>query len=562
MINLDQPLDLTRFVVVDIESTGGTNGQHAIIEVGMVVLEGGLIVARYSSLVNPHDVIPEFISAMTGITNEMVADAPEEDEVIAAIADELNHPHAVFVAHNVGFDWSFISKAIHNSGRLVPELVRLCTCKLSRRLFTELKRHDLSSVAVHCGIDIVGRHRALGDAEATVEALKEMLRVAQSDHAAQTLGELVALQYAPRIRSRRETVAAEALVDYLTNVPEEPGVYYFYTAKKKLLYVGKALNLAKRVRSYFHDAPLHGRSVSKMVRYIKHIEWTPTGTELGALLLESQEIKEKQPSHNVMGKDYIAPWFITLSNDAFPRIDVADNVSDPSLDYYGPFRSQLIAIRVCEMIRAATGLRRCNGVLEPNSSFRPCFDYHVEKCPGPCAELESASAYRERVELARAYLGSGMQSVMHSLHARMEQAANDHAFELAALYRDGIREVERMHVYGASMPLSVRDLNVVIVVAPIWSQTSVDIFALRSGRLRMQATVGVESTLDSVAERLFTVYSQEVSTTLSMMELDQLRIITSWLHQHKERTSRFVVRDSSASAIATDLHHAIHGIVQ
>jgi DNA polymerase-3 subunit epsilon len=558
MTNLDLSLEQVRFVVVDVESTGGTKGEHKLIEVGMAVIEQGAVVRRYSSLVNPHENIPDFISTMTGITDAMVAEAPEEDEALRGIEEELQHEHAVFVGHNVGFDWGFVSKAIARHGGIVPDLVRLCTCKLSRRIHQDLARHDLASVATFCNVEISGRHRALGDAEATAEVLLSMMDTSRDVHEAQTLGDLVALQYAPRTTSRRETKAREELAPYLKELPDEPGVYYFYTTKRKLLYVGKARSLMRRVRTYFHDAPLHGRSVSRMIRYVKHIEWTPTGTELGAMLLESREIKTRKPSFNVMQREYLTPWFITFSTDAFPRIDVSGHVHSDAMDYYGPFRSRLVAERLRDMIRRAYQLRSCEGALVPRADYKPCFEFHLGRCPAPCAELESAADYQSRAHEATRHLGRSESGAIGLLRERMEAAAEALDFEQAALYRDGIREIERMMVHGGDTPLTVQDLDVVVVVPTVDGLRTVEVFALQAGRLRLQQTIGNRAPLEPLAQRLEEVYAAErPSRTFTELELDELRIITSWLHQHRHRGARFVVNASNAAQLETQLQRTI-----
>jgi len=257
--NLDLPLSDVRFVVVDVESTGGTTGEHRLIEIAMVVMEGGEVVQTHESLVDPHEDIPPFIQRMTGITNAMVKGAPEEEEAVAPVIEALRDPRSVFVAHNVGFDWGFIRGAMLRSSGIVMETTQLCTCKLSRRLHTDLLKHDLASVAEYCDVNIAGRHRAMGDTEATATVLRQLVARAIEDHGAETLGDLVALQYVPRTTSKRDTKKKSELAPYLEQLPDEPGVYYFLSSKRNVLYVGKAKSLAKRVRTYFHDAPLHGR---------------------------------------------------------------------------------------------------------------------------------------------------------------------------------------------------------------------------------------------------------------------------------------------------------------
>lgn len=556
MINIQQHVADCRFVVVDVESSGGTTGEHKIIEVGMVVLERGKVVRTYSSLVNPNESIPAFITAMTGITDQMVANAPDEDEALEAVREELNHERAVFVGHNVGFDWGCVSKALVRCGYEVPDVVRLCTCKLARRLLPDIKRHDLATVAEHCNVSITDRHRALGDAEATAQILMALISANDDANEPMTLATVMQLQYVPRAVAK--IPVGSALAQLLEDLPNEPGVYYFYSARKKLLYVGKARNLAHRVRSYFSESPLHGRSVSKMVRYIKTVEWATTGSELAALLLESKEIKEKQPSYNVASREYIAPWFITFSADPFPRIEVVDEVENESAEYYGPFRSKLIATRLCDMVCRTTKLRTCNGVLKPSVSYRPCFDYHVGRCAAPCATMESHEDYTRRVEQARAYLGRMSNGALEDFREAMQMSADKYDYEQAALYRDGIREIERMLVHTDVMPLALHELNVIVVMAAIHSAFLAEVYGLRGGKLCLQLTIRTTANLKALAQRIRNRYDESnVSGRFSSQELDDLRIITSWIHQHKHVGGSFVVNGQSTQQLEEQLSRAI-----
>lgn len=542
MTNLDLPISDVRFVVVDVESTGGTSGEHKLIEVAMVVLEDGDVVATHQSLIDPHEPIPEFIQRMTGITDEMVRGAAHEEEALLPLFHELLHPNSVFVAHNVGFDWGFIQKALVRYGGLVPDITRLCTCKLSRRLHAGLARHDLASVAEYCGVVIEGRHRAMGDTDATAQALVQMIEIARTDHDAQTLGDLVALQYAPRAQPRRETKKRVELDHYLKDLPDEPGVYYFLSSKRNLLYVGKAKSLAKRVRTYFHDAPLHGRSVSRMIRYIKHIQWETTGTELGALLLESREIKQKRPSYNVASREYHAPSFLRFTNEDFPRLELVDHVDDDGSEYFGPFRSVRMADNICEMITRAYKLRSCAGELRPSAEARPCFDFHIKRCDGPCALHQTIDDYRAAVAEARDQIANIEHGATALLQLRMQEASQNMAYEEAAMFRDGIREIERMMLHQSDTPLAVTDLNLLIAVPTSDRYATVELYAMRSGRLRLQRVVGLKALNNGLINDLVSVYDSPPPTgRFTDVELDELRIITSWLHQRREHAFTHVI---------------------
>jgi DNA polymerase III subunit epsilon len=540
--NLHLPLSDVRFVVVDVESTGGTSGEHRLIEIAMVVVEDGVVVARHESLVDPHEDIPDFIQRMTGITDEMVKGAPEEEEALAPVLRELQDERAVFVAHNVGFDWGFIQRAVQRMSGIVPDVVRLCTCKLSRRLHVDLPRHDLASVAEHCGVVIDGRHRAMGDTMATVDVLVQMIDLARGDHGAQTLGDLVDLQYAPRRQPRRETRKREELAPYLAELPDEPGVYYFLSAKRKLLYVGKAKSLVRRVRTYFHDAPLHGRSVSRMLRFIKHIEWTTTDTELGALLLESREIKTRRPTYNVASREYTAPSFLRFTRENFPRLELVHDVDPMTGDHFGPFRSRLMAERIRDLLMTTYRIRSCEGALVPSAEARPCFDYHVKKCLGPCALHQSVDDYRARVHEARDHLAHLENGAVAQLRDRMQRAAEEMAYEEPAMLRDGIREIERLMIHGGITPLAVHDINVVLLLPTAGHDRTFELYALREGRLAMQRVMGRRAPLQGLADQLVDLYNVPASAEMmTEVEIDELRIITAWMHQHREHVHAFTV---------------------
>lgn len=528
-------------------------------EIAMCVVEDDEIVVRYESLINPYQPIPDFIQMMTGITNEMVASAPDEDVVLPPIASELSSDDrvVVFVGHNVGFDWSFVSKAIERMGEPIPDVLRLCTCRLSRRLSVGLPKHNLGAVADFYGCSIAARHRAMGDTEATAKVLLKLIERARGEHDAVTLGDLVALQHAPRstTSSKSTSKVKQLLAPRLNELPDEPGVYYFLNTKKTVLYVGKAKSLRNRVNTYFHDGPLHGKSVQKMVRYIRHIEWETTGTELGAMLLESREIKTKHPLHNRAGLEYHPPAFLKITDEAFPRVELVQRIDDDGAEYFGPFRNRRMAERISEMVIREHNLRTCSGELFPDADVRPCFDYHIKKCFGPCALHQTIDDYRDSVERARRFLMNVESGAIAKLASQMEDAASTLDYERAAMLRDGIREIERVTLHGSDKPLAVTDTNVVIIVPTSDRYSTVEVYALRAGRLAYQRVIGTGADRRPLVESLRTVFLGDAPQgAFSDRELDELRIITSWLYQRRERASTIVVRD--VDSIAADLDHA------
>ncbi len=556
---LTTPIEQVRFVVVDVETTGGTTGDHRMTEIAMCVVEDDTIVRRHESLMNPRQPIPDFIQLMTGITNEMVAQAPDEDVAIQPIIAELmaDDHVVVFVGHNVGFDWSFVEAAIERMGEVPPDLPKLCTCRLSRRLSTGLAKHNLGAVAEHYGHTISARHRAMGDTEATAHVLIRMLERARSEHEAVTLDDVLSLQHVHRAVSKQMSAAAAKrrtqLAPYLRELPEEPGVYYFLNAKKQVLYVGKAKSLRSRVMSYFNDAPLHGRSVQKMIRFVRHIRWETTGTELGALLLESREIKQRLPLHNVTQRKYRAPAFLKITNEDFPRLELASTIEDDGAEYFGPFRSHRMAERIMDMVIRENKLRTCAGELFPHAEMRPCFDFHIKRCHGPCALHQTIDDYRESVDEARRFLSNVEQGAIGRLRTQMELAAAELDYERAAVLRDGLREVERAMLHASDRPLAVSDTNVLIFIPVGEKHSTIEVYALRSGRLAFQREIGLKAPKEPLIVELEDIFRQPApSGRFTSRELNELQIITGWLYTRREHAQTRVVHVADAVA---DLVH-------
>jgi DNA polymerase-3 subunit epsilon len=510
---------------------------------------------------NPRQPIPEFIQLMTGITPEMVATAPEEDYALQPVISEIHADDqvVVFVGHNVGFDWSFVKAAIERMGEAAPDIPRLCTCRLSRRLSTGLAKHNLGAVAEHYGCVIAARHRAMGDTEATAEVLLHLIERARNEHDAATLEDLFALQHVQKATSKALSSAAAKrkaqLAPYLSELPDESGVYYFLNAKKHVLYVGKAKSLRTRVNQYFNDAPLHGRSVQKMIRYVRHIHWETTGTELGAMLLESREIKDRLPLHNVASRKYRAPAFLKITKESFPRLELASTIEDDSAEYFGPFRSRRMAERIMDMVVRENKLRTCSGELFPHAEIRPCFDYHIKRCNGPCALHQTIDDYQDSIEDARRFLSNVEEGAIGRLRTQMELAAAELDFERAAMLRDGIREVERATIHATDRPLAVSDTNVLICIPVGERNTTIEMYVMRSGRLVYQREVGLRAPRTTVVEEIERHFTRPLGQKrFTSKELDELQIITSWLYRKRERAHTAIIHD--ARMIADLVHEA------
>jgi len=274
----------TEYAIVDIETTGGNAGNSRITEVAIIIHDGRQILDRYETLVNPQKEIPFSIFALTGITNEMVADAPVFDDIAEKIATLLTD--RVFVAHNVNFDYSFIRHQLEESG-FKWTARKLCTVRASRKISPGFSSYSLGNLCRSLEIPLENRHRAGGDADATAILFSKLLEWDSENIIEKMIKKTAQDQSLPPNLPPQD----------FEQLPEKPGVYYFYNEDKKVIYVGKAVNLKKRVASHFTGNNT-GSQRQNFLRDIYGISFEVCGTELMALLLECSEIKKLWPVYN------------------------------------------------------------------------------------------------------------------------------------------------------------------------------------------------------------------------------------------------------------------------
>jgi DNA polymerase-3 subunit epsilon len=290
------------YAIVDIETTGGYAAASCITEIAVFIHDGVRVVKHFETLINPQQSIPGYITALTGIDDDMVRDAPSFDEIADVLFNLLNEH--VFVAHSVNFDYSFVKHQLKNSGYDLTAK-KLCTVRLGRKIFPGLPSYSLGNLCRSLNINIENRHRAGGDAKATVTLfeyyltnngdifINEMLKKSSKD------------QWLPLHLDKKE----------IDQLPAKPGVYYFHNNKDKIVYVGKAINIKKRVSSHFtHNDP--DRKRQNFLRNIHKITHRECATELEALVLESTEIKRIWPLYNRSQKQPLQKYALYLFEDA------------------------------------------------------------------------------------------------------------------------------------------------------------------------------------------------------------------------------------------------------
>lgn len=377
------------YVLLDLETTGGNAVADRITEIAAVRIENGVETDRWSTLVNPGVRIPAFIQSLTGITDDMVADAPSFDEVAPRLLALLDG--AVLVAHNVRFDHGFIVNALARID-IALKVKTLCTVRLSRKLYPQHKGHGLDAILQRHGLHTVARHRAMGDVEVVLQWLQiasAELGAAVVENAAQAL-----LQGSAALPPHLETP--------LSDIPDGPGVYLFYGEGALPLYIGKSVKLRSRVLAHFQSASKVAREM-RILTEIRRVEWVETAGELGALLLESRLVKEKQPVYNrqLRREKALCTWLLHEDPKANPLVKLVqlDNLNPAQWGkLYGTYRSKRQALDALRQIADAHGL--CPQALGLESGKGPCFACQTGRCKGACAGREPLHMHRIRTQLA------------------------------------------------------------------------------------------------------------------------------------------------------------------
>ena len=388
MTSQSKNLEDNTFAFLDIETTGGNSTHDRITEIGIRFWRSGAVVEEWQTLLNPETRISPFIERLTGISNDMVAEAP----LFGEVADELEAQlkDCVFVAHNARFDYGFIKSEFRRLGRMFSARV-LCTVKLSRRLYPEFRRHNMDALIARHALAQVQRHRAMGD----VSAMLAFFEHARKEHGDKAMEEAI------RELLQKPSVPSNLPPGIMDELPRVPGVYRFYGENDVLLYVGKSTNIAQRVASHFSGDHNSSRGV-RMSESLRRVEWTETAGELGALLLELKQIKTLKPMFNRRSRaaKNLVSIELTTNEPGYLQARLVREIEAHRLgDYFGLFRSKRDAERALSGIAAKNDL--CNQLLglEPEQEG-PCFQRTLGRCKGACEGEEDVVRYNLRMQIA------------------------------------------------------------------------------------------------------------------------------------------------------------------
>jgi DNA polymerase-3 subunit epsilon len=376
---------------VDLETTGATATSDRITEIGIVEVDADGSVREWQQLVNPGTRIPPFIEQLTGISNEMVADAPPFEAIAAETMKRLEG--RLFIAHNARFDYSFLKNEFKRLGITFRASV-LCTVKLSRTLFPEHRRHNLDSLIERHQLRADARHRALADAQLIFQFWQKI-------HADRSIE---AIEAALQAQNAHPSLPPHLDASILEDLPEGPGVYLFYAENNLPLYIGKAKDIRQRVLSHFAGDHSSAKEMA-IAQQVRRIDWVETAGEIGALLKESALVKQLQPTHNrlLRKNDETCTWTLVDEGEGWlrPQLVLAGDLEfDIRTACYGLFKTTKEANEVLRALAESHNLCDILLGLEKAKPGKPCFGHQLKRCKGACVGKEPLAKHTMRLMTA------------------------------------------------------------------------------------------------------------------------------------------------------------------
>jgi DNA polymerase III subunit epsilon len=545
----ERALGEIEFAVVDVETTGLAPGRHRIIEVGAVIVARGQSGESFSKLINPGRSIPQFITRFTGISQAMVARSARADRVLPHLAEFIGD--RPIVGHNIGFDLSFLNFEADRFGLALGFAESgIDTITLARRYLTGLRRTRLDSVAAALHVPAAGRHRALPDALLTARVFALLLARAQAEGCI-TLADLyrvldgVAPASAEVYSAPRPTGRMYLNPAWRQQFPTTPGVYLMKDRSGAVIYVGKAKRLRDRLASYYSQPLGYTRKMDGLLQSVHDIETRPLGSELEALLVESQLIKQLQPRYNVQLRNFEHYPFIKVDmQHPYPRFTASREVAADGARYFGPFRNARIVNATLELLQKVFPIRTCTRNLPPAAKASdPCLRYHLKRCPGPCRgvlDTRAQEEYAQVIEEACAFLGGEREDLLVRLKEQMFIASARQDFERAARLRDALRDADQV-LLGQRLITGAVLANNLLIIYPSVESGHLELFLVRHGRLACQHRAAAETC--TFLEELQAIIQQAAvlgapPRKVGREEVDQINIIARWIHRHSEDEQR------------------------
>jgi DNA polymerase III subunit epsilon len=515
---LDQPVAGAEFVAVDTETNGLAADLCELTEVGAVLVGGGELHDTFDSLVRTERPLSRGIQRFTGITQAMVDAAPPAQEVLEELGELL--ADRVLVAHSARFDTRVLRQAFERCGLDWPKPPVICTVELARKCAPLARKRALAPLADSLGIEVTEVHRALPDALTCARVFCALFpRVCAN---AVTVAD--ALDLVRSRRRARKTEPADRIPPSerpdLSTLPDDPGVYIFRDGRGRPLYVGKSVSLRSRARAHF-CAPAGWTEKAEIVDY------RPTNSELGALVLENRLIKQWKPAGNKKLKRTDAYCYLRCRLDIpYPVLDVASEPAPGHAVNVGPLGSRALAGELADQLTSLYRLRHCGRTLHTRE--HPSVYGQMGRCVSPCLGDLDPNAYRGQVDLALAHFerpGAG-EALLEELDRRMGVAATEQRYErAAALLRRRERLAWVLERLDGVLQATHAAPSLVLAKHPV--KERFDVLWLVRGRLVDWGPLPGHSEL---VERTQAALARSPGrTVVPVDEVDEVRIVASWV---------------------------------
>lgn len=516
--DLSAPLHDVTFAVVDLETTGLSPEADRITEIGAVKAHGGDVLGEFSTLVHPGRPVPPAITAVTGITDHMLAGQPPIQAVLPALLEFLRG--TVLVAHNAAFDTRFLAAALEREGYPPLRLPVVDTAAVARRVLRdEVRSCRLAELARHYRSPVAPEHRALPDARATLHVLYGLLeRVGVLG--ATTLQDLQDYTRSTTDRSFRK-------IDLVREAPDAAGVYRFIGAHDEVLYVGKATSLRRRLRAYFGQD--RRRRIADLVRDVERVEWTTTPTVLEAAVREVRAIAAEKPRYNRRSKYPERAAWVKVTNEPFPRLSLVGACRDDGASYLGPLRSRATGQAIIEAVHTVSRIRQCSPRIRLAQDHPACVLKDLGRCDAPCDGSIDRDGYAPVVDEVQRWLHGDVADLVDRLRGRMLRLADHDRFEDASVVRN------RLHALTTALARD-RTLRALVRVDELVVQRRDadrrELVLVRNGRLAATLTAS-RDTLDEVLLAALRDRSDLAHTTahLTPQDADEVELVAQWLGQ-------------------------------
>lgn len=531
---LDLQINEAEFCVLDVETTGTSAYSCRVIEIGLVKIKDLQITETFRAFINPGREIPYFITQLTGIQNSDVYDAPYFDEVADKIIDFIGS--SITVAHNAQFDLSFLKSEFQNAG--LPKLnnLSLCTLKLARKMFPEIKSKSLGSVVRHLGITHKNVHRALGDATVTGKILLKMISDLTKQNKIRLVSDLINLQYTPIVKENFRLIKKKLVNDFI-KIPNEPGVYLFKNSKDEIIYVGKAKALKDRVKSYFSSTT--EKKTRRIVRLASKLDFQTTNGELTALLAEAELIKIHKPVCNVQLKKYSQTYFIRINKKTeFASIEQNNKFDFDDNDYFGPYNNQDIVKNLIEIINKTFLLRECDD--KEWNKKKECYLAQINRCIAPCTNTSIKEEYVNELQNVYDFLSGKNQIALDRLLNKMKSLSEKQKYEEAAQIRDLVNLILAQIHKTSIIAEPINRANLLLVIN---NSDRKDYLLLIAGK------VFIRNNIISSEESFDTALDDYFNNTTSLFhkveerDLEKIKIVLSWLIRNRNEVNVYYLKD-------------------